>query len=472
MSTTNRRPNLLFVFADQMRGMDMGCAGNAHVQTPNLDRLAAEGALFPRAFANAPVCTPSRACMLTGRYPLATSVIANDLPLPPEQRGIGHILREAGYRTGYVGKWHLDGVPRNGFTPPGPRRHGFDHWAAANCTHDYYGGYVYRDSPEPIRIESYEPVGHTDFALEFLREDAPSPWALFVSYGTPHDPYWMVPAAYRDRYDPSSLPVRSNVRPASVPVRPLGPRDAEATPAELLAWYYAAITALDEQVGRLLDHLDRSGQRSDTVVVFTSDHGDMLYSHGRLKKQQPYDEAISVPLLWRWPGTIPAGYHSDALFSTVDYVPTLRSLLGLPDETPMDGADRSAQVIGQAPSTGDEEVLLTDLVACDEAVAMGLREWRGLRTRRHTYARWVDGSDWLLFDNETDPFQEHNLVADPSFEEVRRSLGARLDARLRQAGDPVLPGLELVRRQGLASLWNARELELHPAGGARLIQDI
>ena len=138
--------NVLLVFADQMRASAMGCAGNPQARTPNLDRLAAGGVLFRRAFANSPVCTPSRGTLLTGLYPLRHGAIVNDVPIRTDIESLGTIFRRAGHATGYVGKWHLDGCPRSKFTPPGPRRLGFEYWAVHNCTHSILGMSVPRST--------------------------------------------------------------------------------------------------------------------------------------------------------------------------------------------------------------------------------------------------------------------------------------------------------------------------------------
>jgi len=457
---TQSRPNLLFVFADQMRGMDMACAGNPDVQTPTMDRLAREGTMFSRAYANCPVCTPSRASLLTGLYPLTCRTMANDLPLPPEFPGIGTLSRDAGYRTGYVGKWHLDGVPRDRFTPPGPRRHGFDYWAVWNCAHDYFHGRYFLDTDEPLAIEGYEPVGQTDLTIEFIerQEEGSAPFCLFLSWGPPHNPYRQVPEEYRTLYDPDEIALRPNFREVE-PGRPtLGP---EADPRRALADYYAHITALDEQLGRLLDTLDRRGLAEDTIVVFTSDHGDMLWSQGMLRKQQPWEESISIPFLVRWPGHVPAGRCCGALLSVADMTPSLLPMMGLEPAPGMEGADFSPLLLG-----GDEpacdSVFLLDAVTMDEAHAQGLREWRGLRTRTHTYARFADGEPWVLYDNEADPYQMANLAHDPAAASLRDALEARLQQWLDRTDDQCLPWDEVICRHGLVDLWNARERELHP----------
>lgn len=452
-------PNILFVFADQLRGMDLGCAGNAEVLTPNLDRLAAEGTRFDHAYANAPVCTPSRAMLLTGRYPLANRVIANDLPLPEAMPTVGETFKGQGYRTGYIGKWHLDGVPRDRWTPPGPRRHGFDYWAAYNCSHQYFRrDKYYLDEPRPVEVEGYEPVVQTDLALEFIARRDDRPFCLFLSWGPPHDPYPQVPEQYKQLYDPRRVTLRPNARPLPPGANRLADN---LDPRQTLADYYAAITALDEQVGRLVAGLAAQGLAEDTILVFTSDHGDMLWSQGRMKKQQPWEESINIPLLVRWPGRVPAGRTSDALVSIVDLAPTLLGLAGIGPPAGMQGEDRSRLVRGEGAS-GADSVFIMDIMTVDEGKRQGLPEWRGVRTRQYTYARLQDGAGWLLYDNQADPYQQVNLIAAPEHERTRTMLDAELDRWLDRAGDAFHEGKEHIRQLGLAELWNARERYMHP----------
>jgi len=453
------RPNLLFVFGDQHRGMDVGCAGNSELHTPHMDRVAAEGANFARAYANCPVCTPSRGTILTGRYPLSHRAVANDLPMPTDQVTIAHLLRDSGYRTGYVGKWHLDGVPRDRFTPPGPRRQGFDDWAVWNCSHAYFRGRLFRDDPDqPLALDGYEPVGQTDLALDFVTSDDERPWCLFLSWGPPHAPYGQVPDDYKALYDEEQITQRPNVRPEPPePFRPLG----QGYSPRALADYYAAITALDGQLGRLLAALDASGQAEDTIVVYTSDHGDMLWSHGLQKKEQPFEEAIRIPLLIRWPGRIPAGLRSEALVSTADFAPTLLRLMGLDVPERMEGGDLSDIVLGDG-GDGPASVFLTEPIILDQGFHQGIGEWRGVRTARHTYARWTDGTPWVLYDNETDPYQMHNLAASPEHAALREQLDAELQAWLDRTGDRCESWQDVVRSLGLVAQWHERERFMHP----------
>ena len=207
------KPNLLFIFADQLRASAIGCMHDENVMTPNLDRLASEGMLFTNAIANSPVCTPSRASMITGKHALNARCFINDIRLPADEPSIAEELNAAGYRSAYIGKWHLDGISRHMFTPP-ERRKGFDdYWAVYNCHHNYFDTkYYLNDSPDLIRVEGYEPEIQTDLAIDYLKGyEGDQPFNLWLSYGTPHAPYHLVPQRYKDMYPPDEIELRPNV---------------------------------------------------------------------------------------------------------------------------------------------------------------------------------------------------------------------------------------------------------------------
>lgn len=451
--------NLVFIFADQMRGQDMGHVGNPDVLTPHMDRLAAQGVSFTNAIANFPVCTPSRGSMLTGLHPFRHGAVANDLPLRTDVKSIGTLLKQAGYATGYVGKWHLDGVPRNGFTPPGPRRSGFDdYWAAWNCAHAYFDGQYYEEQPVPCSIEGYEPDGQTDLALRFLEQNQNRRFALFLSWGPPHDPYAKVPDQFRNKYEPSALTLRPNVIAD----------DAQPPVRETLACYYAAITALDANLGRLTAAMDAMGLSENTLVVFTSDHGDMLWSHGREKKQWPWEESVRIPLVIRASGKLPADSRPTTLVSILDLVPTLLGLLDMPIPQGLDGIDVLPYVRGER-AEGGRSALIGIPVPVDEAIRYGMRPWRGVRTDRHTYARWPDGTGWLLYDNQEDPYQMENLITRPETGAVRRELEGQLKTWFARTGDDFLSWETHIRQLDLTKKWNLRERELRSADDCRLL---
>ncbi|MCX5661186.1 MAG: sulfatase [Planctomycetota bacterium] len=442
------RPNLLFVFADQMRGMDMGCAGNPDMITPVMDRLAREGVMCRRAYATVPVCGPARACLLTGTYNTTNGVMFNDVPLAPGRPTLGTLAKANGYRAGYVGKWHLDGNPRDKFTPPGPRRLGFDDfWAVHNCIHRYDKAFYYRDQPTMIREDRYQPEAHTDLALEFIDRCAKErePFCLVVSWEPPHNPYEEVPAQYQAMYDASKLRLRPNVKP--IPKEVLDPLWSFP---QTIADYCGLITSLDDQLGRLMAKLEETGQLDDTIVVFTSDHGDMMWSQGLLYKCVPYEESVNVPLLVRWPKGLPRGRTCDTLVGTVDLLPTLAGMLGW--EIPsgagaggagVEGLDLSTALRGEPGTTDPASAFLAFYTPYVFREDMPTPEWRGLRTARHTYAATVDRRAWMLFDNVADPYQMRNLANDPAAASVRRSLAAELERWLTRLGDPFLPAGEM-----------------------------
>ncbi|MGC9261521.1 MAG: sulfatase-like hydrolase/transferase [Phycisphaerae bacterium] len=293
--------------------------------------------------------------------------------------------------------------------------------------------------------------------INFLRQQAGTsqPFCLALSWGPPHDPYDQVPAAYRNQYDPRKVVLRPNVRPDSTNALARG-LDCRRVTAD----YYAAITALDHELGRLLEALDNLGMADNTLVVFTSDHGDMLWSHGLMKKQTPYEESILVPFIARFPGRIPGGETRSMPMGTVDIAPTLAGWLGWNVPPQWEGRDFSTTTLGG----DDESVFIANHGCYDEAVIQHISEWRGVRTARHTYAETVGRCPWLLFDNQADPFQLQNLVNDDRHAEIQERLRTTLGQWLQRTGDPFLPTEQMMDQYGISGLWRKRELEMHPPG--------
>lgn len=436
------KPNILLILPDQMRASAMGCDGNKQVKSPNIDRLAAEGILFKRTYANVPVCCPARAILMTGTYPHVNGMMANDLRLREEQVTIAEILSEKGYRTGFIGKWHLDGGMREpGFVPPGPRRQGFDFWAAYECHHKHFQPTYFRDSPEVITVDKFEPEASCDFAVEFLvGQPKDKPFFLTVQMGPPHDPYG-APEEYMRQYIPERIMPADNWQPNSETRTPplngkkatgksLRP-DVEPGGLEEIAAYYAAITALDDQVGRLMKTLAEQGLDENTIILFTSDHGDMLGAHGMRRKRKPHDESARVPGIIRWPAKIPKNQIVDTLFSHVDMAPTLLALSGESIPGGMQGTDLSRVALGET-TEGPEAVLLQIFVPfTPDQIA---KPWRGIVTATYTYARYED-LPWLLFSREQDPLEMHNLVSEPTQKGLQEKMDLKLAALMKKNGD-------------------------------------
>ncbi len=436
--SAGRRPNLVFVFADQWRAQAFGFAGDPNARTPHLDRLAGESLRFTHAVSGCPVCSPYRASLLTGQYWLTHGIFMNDVPLRDDAVSFAEALSAGGYDTAYIGKWHLDGRGRSSFIPP-ERRQGFDFWRVQECTHDYNNSHYYADDPEPRVWPGYDAEAQTEEAGRYISGAATGdrPFALFLSWGPPHDPYDTAPAAWREGFRPEDIVLRPNVPEASA---------EEAR--RVLAGYYAHCAALDACMGRLTGTLESAGIADNTLLVFTSDHGDMLGSQGMVKKQKPFDESIRVPLLARWPERLGrAGRDVGTLVNTPDLMPTVLGLLGVAAPEAVEGADYSAALLrGETPRP--EGTLLACVTPFGEWTReRGGREYRGVRTARHTYVRGLEGP-WLLFDNESDPHQMENLCGVVAHAETERALDRLLSRMLAERGDDFLPGDEYVRRMG------------------------
>ncbi|MBN1443773.1 MAG: sulfatase [Planctomycetes bacterium] len=431
------RPSILFLFADQWRAQATGYAGDPNVKTPHLDRLAADGVNCPGAVSVCPVCSPYRATLLTGQRPLTHGVFLNDVQLPADRVTIAEVFAEAGYETAYIGKWHLDGRGRSSFIPR-ERRQGFRYWKVLECTHAYNRSDYFADENARLRWDGYDAIAQTKDAQAYLRERAKEdrPFILVVSWGPPHAPYLTAPETYRRMYDPESLVLRPNV-----------PAEKEKAVRRDLAGYYAHCTALDDCVGELRKTLEETGLEKRTILVFTSDHGDLLGSQGYYKKQQPFDESIRVPLLFRHPPLLAGGRKLPAPVSSEDLMPTLLGLCGVQIPEGVEGLDYSSYLRGGSdPSDG------AALIMCPHPFGqwprrIGGREYRGLRTARYTYVRDLKGP-WLLFDNQADPYQMRNLAGVAEYAELQARLDAFLARRLRAAEDEFFPGMEYVRKWG------------------------
>ena len=432
-----KRPNVVFVFADQWRAQATGYAGNPDVKTPHLDRFAAQSLQFTRAVSNCPVCSPWRATLMTGQFPLTHGVFVNDVPISGEPKYLAECFKEAGYATAYIGKWHIDGHGRSSYIPR-ERRKGFDYWKVRECTHNYNSSLYYADTPEELYWDGYDASAQTRDAADYIRSREPEkPFLLMLSWGPPHAPYDTAPEAYRRLYDPERITLRPNVPDGK----------AEAARASI-AGYYAHCTALDDCFAALLEALDNAGMREDTIVVFTSDHGDMLGSHGATKKQRPWDESILVPMLVRYPGLFGCeGRTVDNPINATDLMPTLLGLAGLNVPDTVEGHDFTAYLSGRGPAP--ETAALIELPVCFHQYAYhnGGRDWRGLRTARYTYVIDRDGP-WMLYDNERDPYQLENLVEADAYAGVRDELDLALRSRMQERADEFRPGQEYLAEAG------------------------
>lgn len=432
------KPNLLFIIADQWRAQAFGFAGDPNVKTPHLDRFERGCVNFTQAISGQPVCTPARASLLTGQRPLTHGLFINDVPLRAEAVTIAEVLGATGYATGAIGKWHVDGQGRSNFIPR-ERRQGFDYWKVLECTHAYNNSPYYADGPEKLKWEGYDAIAQTRDAQRYIESQAKTgkPFLLWLAWGPPHNPYETAPANYRAMYDPAKLQLRANV-PAAV----------EARTRKELAGYYAHCTALDDCFAALLATLESSGVADNTIIVFTSDHGDMLGSHAMIRKQKPHEESARVPMLFKLPATLGIKPRRvDGTINTEDVMPTLLRLLGAAVPKGVEGLDFTGYLRGGVDPSGGSAVIQCASPFGEYGRATGGREYRALRTKRFTYARELSGP-WLLFDNAQDPFQLNNLVGQPEHAAEQARLDAELKRKLAAAGDDFRPGADYLAKWG------------------------
>jgi arylsulfatase A-like enzyme len=433
------KPNVLVILTDQWRAQATGYSGDQNVKTPHLDSLSAQSVNFQNAVSGMPVCSPFRASLLTGQRPLTHGVFMNDVQLDTAAVTIGKVFANAGYSTGYIGKWHMDGRGRHQFIPPS-RRQGFEFWKANECTHDYnHSPYFDNDSIRKF-WKGYDTFEQTDEAIGYFdaQKTSENPFMMVLSYGTPHAPYHTAPESYRKRFNPEDIKLRKNV-----------PDSLKEQVKKDLAGYYAHIVAIDDMIGKLKSNLKKNGQLENTIIVFTSDHGDLLGSHGSYKKQQPYEESVRVPMLYYIPKQFQFQIQTgsrNAIMNSEDIMPTLLGLCDISIPESVEGINYKPYLEGKEDHLGNET-----LITCVQPfgqwnrVQHNAREYRGLVTQKYTYTRDLNGP-WMLFDNEKDPYQLNNLIDDPEHAKIKKDLDSRLIEKLKETGDEFRPGMEYIKK--------------------------
>jgi arylsulfatase A-like enzyme len=433
------KPNVLIIIADQWRAQAFGYAGDPNVQTPNIDRFERECVNFTQAVTGMPVCSPTRASLLTGQRPQTHGIFLNDVPLNPEAVTLAKELKAEGYDTGCIGKWHVDGHGRESFIPR-ERRQGFDYWKVLECTHSYNRSPYYADGPEKLQWEGYDAIAQTRDAQQFIGEHAKAgskPFLLWLAWGPPHNPYETAPAKYQAMYAPEKMKLRGNV-----------PVEMEQQARAWLAGYYAHCTALDDCLADLLRTLQETGQDKNTIIVFTADHGDMLGSHAQQRKQRPWDESARVPMLWRVPE--PLGVKPrrvEGTINTEDVMPTLLSLCGRAVPKSVEGYDFTGYLRGGADPSGGATIIRCTSPFGEYQRDRGGKEYREVRTARYSYARDLEGP-WLLFDNEKDPLQLDNLAGKTEHAKLQAEMDALLKKKLAEQHDDFRPGAEYIAKWG------------------------
>lgn len=457
------RPNILLLYTDQQRWDALGANGNAEIHTPNLDRLAEDGVSCDHVFVQNPVCMPSRISMLSGLYPATLGIVRNGVPVPPQTVLLPHLLRNYGYRSANIGKLHFLPHANRDHRDPHPA-YGFDHLEISDepgCYADAYRAWVERQAPqeldaisvglppatevwqrtmgvddgiahpeerfpkEAIPFRGRSDLTHTAFVAEqtmaYLERHRQGPFFCIAGFYSPHSP-WVAPQEFIDLYDPEAL---------TLPHFPVAEVDAQRreghySDSELRAarqGYYAMVSEVDHHVGRILGRLDALRLRENTIVIYTSDHGEWLGEHLRYGKGHPGHDCVSrVPLILRWPGGATArGRTVHSLIEAVDVVPTLLECAGIPVPGHLQGRSFAPLLAGEemAPRTS--------------ALTEG-EGWKTLRLEGSRYVLEADGRE-ALYDLQQDPGAYRDVGGDPAYHEAlmhaRHALLTRLLARER-----------------------------------------
>ncbi len=439
--------NLIYVFADQLRFSSVGFNGDEQAKTPCLDSIADESCNMVNTFSNHPVCSPYRASLLTGKYTTSTGMVINEIRINPNHRTFANVLNEAGYETSYIGKWHMYANQlgnhydtKNSYIPKGENRLGFDgYFAAYNFHHEYFSpkAYYHLDSDEKIYYDKYEPDAQTDMAIERLKyhKESGKPFALFLSYGTPHDPWNKsnVPKEYYDLFKDVNFKLPPNYKKFNDLHADAWAQFSPGKRAQLnenKRVYYAMVANLDYNLGRLRKAIKELELDDNTIFIFTSDHGEMFGAQGRHAKNIFYDEAARVPFLIKWDGHIPE-VKNETPFSTVDIMPTLLTMMGLETPDTAQGTDISENVLNG--SFRENPCLL--MGTGPTAIYGNGREWRAIRTERYTYAIYKIDKKKFLFDDIEDPYQTKNLIGDSNYADIQHQLEEEMSNMMEKIGD-------------------------------------
>ena len=456
-------PNILIIYADQMRYDAMGCSGNPVIRTASIDRLSAEGVHFEEAYTSCPVCCPFRASVLTGKYAQGHGMVQNHFPLRGGQGFLAEYLRDAGYQTGYIGKWHLEGGPKPGFVPP-DRRFGFDHFIGFNRGHDYRSSIYYDAGGQAFHCARYEPDYQTDQFMEFIgaaaRQNAP--FFGYLSYGPPHFPMDMPDFVHRI-YKPQEVPLPPGVPDPQLQARvqkhrtevlcagdlraghkshaaqetkAVGEVETEAEIRQFIAGYYGMIHNIDWNLGRILNQLDALGIAENTMLIFLSDHGDMLGQHGSFCgiKNQAFRAAMHVPLIIRYPARFRPQRTQAMIDVGVDMMATLLDLVGI--QMPEGRDSQSCLAVLDGARAEHRDRVWYQLFTQKGGNPMEYNPYaeRGIRSKDWLYVRRKENRAFL-FNQRIDRDEQTNLVNVPEHAAMMDRFDADLAAHMQATGD-------------------------------------
>lgn len=424
---TKRKPNVIVFFTDQQRWDTTGVHGNPLNLTPNFDRMAQSGTHLYHSFTCQPVCGPARSCLQTGLYATASGCYRNSIPLPPDSKTLAHYFREAGYTTGYIGKWHL----ANQDPVIEEERGGYQYWLGANAlemTSDAYDTVMYDNDNQEVKLPGYRVDAQTDAAIRYIDEHKEEPFFLFLSFLEPHHQNHLdnypAPEGYEERYAGRWTPPD---------LQALG-----GTSAQHLGGYYGMVKKLDEALGRMFDALKSLGLTEDTIVLFTSDHACHFKTRNGEYKRSCHESSIRVPTAITGPGFMGGGQIRE-LVSLIDLPPTLLDAAGIEVPDYMHGHS-IMPLVRREPVEWQKEVFIQ---ISESQVGRSIRtdRWKYSVSAPDKHPHQDAGSDTyveeFLYDLHADPYELKNLIGMDIYDDVVADLRNRLIKRMEQAGEAV-----------------------------------
>ncbi len=438
------RPNLLIIHTDQLSSWAVSAYarelnrtpnyGKILVETPHIDSLAKEGAIFYNFFTNSAVCTPSRGCLLTGRYPHAHGAYKNNIEMNRDEITIAQILQNNMYETGYAGKWHLDGEPKPGWVGV-DRSMGF-----ADCRFMFNRGHWKKIVEQPEgnpEVSTYKVIGDkktyttdwlTDKTIEYIQQPRNRPFFYMVSIPDPHTPF-TVREPYMTLYDPENMVVPNTFKEASKASKP-NRKDNQETLKKKKAFYCGLVKCIDDNVGRILDCLKAKRILDETIIVFTTDHGEYMGEHGLYAKNQWYRTAYQIPFLIRWPVKIKPGTEIYHFVTNVDVQQTLLGLMEIKPSGREQGRDASPLLRGETVEWEDEAMIHHSSL-----------ESAGIFTTEYELVLKANGYH-MLFNRLNDPEQTNNLHNHPEYRNVIKELTERILRHNIEVNTPALSWLK------------------------------
>lgn len=429
------RFNLLIIQTDEHHFSTLGCYGGTIVETPHIDWLADNGALCSSFYATTPVCSPSRAALVSGLYPQKTPVTTNNIPLDDSIVTFAEILRRNGYSTGYAGKWHLDGGGKPQWAPK--RNFGFEdnrfmfnrgHWKKFVDTADgpRVGARNAKNQPTYGLDEADEVTFATDWlcdkAIDFITENAAEPFCYMVSLPDPHGPNTVRPP-YDTMYEDVAVPIPTTLtrRPEQIPAwgKPAGVKPEQLR--KLMRNYYGMVKCIDDNVGQILDSLREQKLLDRTIIVFTSDHGDLCGEHGRLNKGVPYEGSARIPFLMYCPGKVKPGTVIPQALTCIDFLPTVTNLLGVTHDRKVDGRDATALFTSRSSDDWEDVAIVRSTGQPGRTGAA----WLSAVTERYKLVYSTGEEPWLL-DLKNDPDEVTNIFGQAEHRKTTRWLTAKL----------------------------------------------